>query len=261
MPGLLCVWANLPDDAITWYEDEWLPDMREQNSIHTLHSQYTTNGFEGEPIGQLDSPWPWCAVYDVPDVRKATEACYNNRNFPPEEMLAGPLKTARFDTKTYKELRRWQNGGWNGDPTQIGSVTLMEWRALKDKEQEILHWYTTYLAPQVSSSDQVLRFRLFELDNATVLEGTEHSTTEKDALHTYFTAVEFDTEDWPWEYVIALAENEKWREYFEGQKEVIWQISHYLVKKCYTEAGVFDIDKDVSSDESPPGSSAGPSSG
>jgi hypothetical protein len=117
--GILCVWANLPDDALDWYENEYLPDMREQNAIHTLHCELTQSGFEGDPIGQLDSPWPLYAVYEVKEIRKATDACYDKRNHPSDDMLAGPLAQARFDTRTYRELKRWQSEEWDGGTVHL----------------------------------------------------------------------------------------------------------------------------------------------
>jgi hypothetical protein len=114
MSGVLCVWANLPDDVVEWYEEEFLPDMREKNSIHTIHCELTPSGFEGEPIGKLDAPWSLLSVYEVPDIKFATQSCYDMANRPSEEMLTGPLKDARFDTRTYRELKRWESKEWDG---------------------------------------------------------------------------------------------------------------------------------------------------
>lgn len=114
MSGTLCVWANLPDEALEWYEDEYIPDMRTQNAIHALHCERTTNGFEEDPIGQSDLPWPLCTIYEVKDVQKATAGVYDKRNYPPDELRSGPLAKARFDVRTYRELKRWQSEGWNG---------------------------------------------------------------------------------------------------------------------------------------------------
>lgn len=100
----------------------------------------------------------------------------------------------------------------------------MEWKVSAERQDEVLEFYTSYVAPKVSSSPDVLRLRMFEVDNATVLQGTSYETKEKDSLHTYFTLVEFETDDWPWEAVIELAENPDWRKYFEAQKLVVSEI-------------------------------------
>jgi hypothetical protein len=114
MSGVLCVWAKLPEDALEWYEHEFVPDMREKNSKCTLHCELTTSGLEGEPIGQLDAPWPLMAVYDIKEIAVATKDCYDKaRNHPSAELLTGRLAEARFDTRTYKEVRTWQKEGWD----------------------------------------------------------------------------------------------------------------------------------------------------
>jgi hypothetical protein len=53
-------------------------------------------------------------VYEAPDIKVATQSCYDEANRPSEEMLKGPLKDARFDTRTYRELKRWTSPEWDG---------------------------------------------------------------------------------------------------------------------------------------------------
>ncbi|KAH7385504.1 hypothetical protein DE146DRAFT_621455 [Phaeosphaeria sp. MPI-PUGE-AT-0046c] len=257
MAGVLCVWAKIPDEVLDWYENEFLPARRAQNAIHTLHCGLTPSGFEGEPIGKLDAPWPLCAIYEVADIEAATRSCYDKTNHPPEHLWEGPLANARFDTRTYRQLKCWINEDWDGAPqisctdltfadmSQVASVAAMEWRVTQEMKEEIISWYTSYVGPLISSSPDIIRFRLFEVDNATVLQGESYETKEKDSLHTYFTMVELETEEWPWDVVLELAENEKWKQYFEAQREVKWQLSHYLVKRLYSEKDdVVTVEKD-----------------
>lgn len=107
------------------------------------------------------------------------------------------------------------------DISHIASVAAMEWRVSADMEDEVLKFYTTVVGPKISSSPDVLRFRFFEVDNATVMQGSSYVTKEKDALHTYFTMVEMESEQWPWDAVVELAENEQWKTYFESQTVVV----------------------------------------
>jgi hypothetical protein len=62
---------------------------------------------------------------------------------------------------------------------------------------------------------------MFKIKNATLLEADSHETPKNKNLHTYLTLVELESEEWPWDVVIALSEKPKWREYFEGQKVVV----------------------------------------
>jgi hypothetical protein len=95
-------------------------------------------------------------------------------------------------------------------------------------EDEVVRWYKAYVGPKLSSSPDVLRMRLLEVDNATVLQGTSYETKEKDALLTYFTLVEFATEDYPWDVIFELAENEQWKQYFEMQTVVVSRACKYF---------------------------------
>lgn len=82
------------------------------------------------------------------------------------------------------------------------------------------------MAPKIFSSPDVLRFRIFEVDNAMTLQGASYETKDKDLLHSYFTLIELDTEEWPWSIVLELDEHPKWKQYFEGQDVVVsYQLS------------------------------------
>jgi hypothetical protein len=97
----------------------------------------------------------------------------------------------------------------------------MEWRVPDDRMEEVFDFYTTCVAPNMIKSPDVLRFRVFEVDNATVLLSDSYETKPKDALHTYFTLVEMETEEWPWDVIIELDTTSKFQEYFEGQAVVV----------------------------------------
>src|SRR5690242_9527835 len=97
----------------------------------------------------------------------------------------------------------------------------MEWHVTSEMRDEVITWYTSYVAPLLASAPEVLRLRYFEVDNATVLQGLSYETKEKNALHTFLSLVELESDEWPWTEVIELAENEKWKQYFEAQKVVV----------------------------------------
>jgi hypothetical protein len=97
----------------------------------------------------------------------------------------------------------------------------MEWRVHDDRMDEVFDFYTTFVAPNMIKSPDVLRFRVFEVDNATVLLSDSYETKPKDALHTYFTLVEMETEEWPWDVIVELDTISKYREYFEDQAVVV----------------------------------------
>jgi hypothetical protein len=69
---------------------------------------------ETEPVGRLDSPWPYMTCYDVRDVDAATKNISNKENQPAPELFEGILKDARFDIRTYREVKCWQDEEWDG---------------------------------------------------------------------------------------------------------------------------------------------------
>ncbi|KAH9880414.1 hypothetical protein IAQ61_000705 [Plenodomus lingam] len=233
MSGVMCVWATLPEEALDWYENEYLPERTNAHSKSTIYCEATESGLDSEPIGHLGTPWELMSVYEVEDIKQMSKESYDKKTHPPKEMMNGILKGSRFDVKTCREIARWGGDHWDGDVNRITSVTAMEWRIPKEEEEEVITFYTKDLAPMVAESEDVLRFRLFEVENATFLEGENYVTKEKDSLHTYFTLVEFETDEWPWDKIMQLSENPKWRRYFESQEIVKWQTSHYMVNRAY----------------------------
>lgn len=241
MSGILCCWANLPEEAAEWYEDEYIPHMRNPNAAHSIHCEVTASGMENEPVGKLDSPWPWMTVYEIRDIalsNKNTERAAKN---PGEEVENGRLKTARFDVRTYRELKRWQEEDWEGeggggkiissdkapaglmplDIEHVASIAAMEWNVTADKEEEVLKFYEEVVGPTIASSPDVLRFRLFKIDHATTMDNGSYTIKNKDELHKYFTLVELESEEWPWDVVVELANEKCWTDYFEKQDVVV----------------------------------------
>ncbi|KAF1835902.1 hypothetical protein BDW02DRAFT_261431 [Decorospora gaudefroyi] len=242
MSGVKCCWASIPEDAIEWWENDFIP-ARTKNAIYSLHCEFTENGMDEDPVGRLDAPWPHMTIYETADVNTATKTTYDKSHHPSDDMLAGPLKDARFDIRTYRELMKWQAEGWatecvGDDIEDIASVAVMEWRATSSKEAEIYAYFSSVVGPRISASPDVLRFRIFTIDNATVLHGGEYRTKEKDELYKYFTLVELESEQWPWDVVVELAQDERWQAYFEAHKDTDWRLSHYLVKRAYRGASL-----------------------
>jgi hypothetical protein len=96
----------------------------------------------------------------------------------------------------------------------------MEWSIRPGKEKEVLDFYLNEAAPTISNSPDVLRFRLFKTRDATVLDGRKGASKKEDT-YTYLSLVELCCDEWPWDVVVALGEDLKWREYFEQRKAVV----------------------------------------
>ncbi|KAF1926950.1 uncharacterized protein M421DRAFT_422183 [Didymella exigua CBS 183.55] len=208
--------------------------MASKLAQHALHCELVEVGLDNEVdgVGEREASWKLLTVYEMDNADQATDSTYDKSNHID---MTGPMSNARFDVRTYEEVKRWQQVDWDGNHADIVSVAVMEWQVAEGDEKEILDFYQTVAAPTIASSPDCLRFRMFKIKNATVLKAGSYETLEKEKLHTYLTLAELETEEWPWDVVIALGEKPKWREYFEGQKFVRWQSSHYLVKRSYPE--------------------------
>ncbi|RYN32075.1 hypothetical protein AA0112_g6248 [Alternaria arborescens] len=236
MSGLCCLWATFPEGREEWYENEYLPSIDSPNAIHGIHCEVTASGMEDEPVGKLDSPWPYMTVWEVKSVDQSNKDMYDLSYHPPSSELQTSLKDLRFDIRSYREIKAWKQDDWSGDGGDIeyvASIAAMEWNVAADKEEEVLKYYKDVVGPTISSSPDVLRFRLFKIDNATTMQGAEFENKSKDELHRYFTLVELESEQWPWDVVVDLAEDDRWKNYFEGQQVVKWQLAHYLTKRVY----------------------------
>ncbi len=126
MPGVMVVWGNLPDEAMGWYLDEFVPFLqaKEPNHKHILHAELTDNGMDDQPAGMLDSPWPRVTIYEERDTKKSVAATYDKSNHPSDEKRPGLLDTAQFDVRVYKEAERWASEKWQHEAWDGGKIFL-----------------------------------------------------------------------------------------------------------------------------------------
>lgn len=116
--------------------------------------------------------------------------------------------------------------------TQVVSVSATEWRVAASDYEEVMGFYTEVIAPTVVSSEEVLRLRIFEVDNATVFASGNYITKDKDAVHTYFTLIEIAGEDWPWDKILELSEFDQWKRQWETQDLVVRTVLFYPQTTC-----------------------------
>jgi hypothetical protein len=114
MSGVLCTWAaNIPPSSEQWYEDEYIPLMTSRIAQQTLHCEVVDTGLDEDVdgVGTQEAPWKWLTVYEIENADKATQQTYDENNHP---SMTGGLEAARFDVRTYEELKRWQTNDWKG---------------------------------------------------------------------------------------------------------------------------------------------------
>ena len=130
MSGVICTWAaSIPQSSEQWYEDEYVPSMASKLAQHALHCEVVEVGLEDEDDGvkEREVPWKWLTVYELDDAVKATESMYDKNN---HMSMTGELQSAKFDVRTYEEVKRWQQGDWQGgkqthDPVMILGARLI----------------------------------------------------------------------------------------------------------------------------------------
>lgn len=72
--------------------------------------------------------------------------------------------------------------------------------------------------------------RWFKIHNATVLKGNTYTTLKSEELHTYLSIIEMDSEEWPWDQILAMNELPQWVEYFEEQRAVVSVVTRFCVR-------------------------------
>lgn len=87
--------------------------MASKLAQHALHCEFVDTGLDEDVggVGTQEVPWKSLTVYEMEDANKATDATYDQSNHAD---MDGDLKKARFDVRTYEEVKRWQRGDWKG---------------------------------------------------------------------------------------------------------------------------------------------------
>lgn len=114
MSAVLCTWAaNIPESSEEQYEDEYIPSMASKLAQHALHCELVEIGLDVEVdgVGEREAPWKWLTVYEMDNAADATSSTYDESN---HIAMTGPMSNARFDVRTYEEIKTWQQGDWDG---------------------------------------------------------------------------------------------------------------------------------------------------
>jgi hypothetical protein len=108
------------------------------------------------------------------------------------------------------------------------------WQPVSAIHDDFVEWFRTDFAPGMLESPELLRTRIFKLQQASVLQNGQMKEKNINSMFNYMTVWEFDCEDLPWEILVYLGSSERWRYYVEGG-HVQWQIAQFLVNRTYPE--------------------------
>lgn len=90
------------------------------------------------------------------------------------------------------------------------------WQPNEDVHDQFVDWFKNEFAPGMLESPELLRTRIFKLENASLIQNGAHEQQDTSKVYSYLTFWEFDCDDLPWEILVYLGSSERWRYYVEG---------------------------------------------
>ncbi|KAF1850364.1 uncharacterized protein K460DRAFT_327147 [Cucurbitaria berberidis CBS 394.84] len=229
MSRIACVWADFRDDAAAndWYENRHIPDVVGRLDTQARNAEPVEDNTFKE-VEQIEGAF--MTVYDLPDGKDAKEV---DAQIQPalDELLT---KDARLDARIYAEHANWFGSEWRGDVEDVQMWIVVLWQPAEAVHDEFVKWFTEEFAPGLLECPELLRTRVFKLENASLVQDQKREQQTLSSMYQYMTFWEFDCDDLPWELLVYLGSSERWRYYVEGN-HLKWQIGQFLVNRIYPE--------------------------
>lgn len=245
MSRIACVWADLADDAEAeqWYEDKHIPDTIGRLDVTARNAeQVEDNAFK--EIAGIEGKY--MTVYDISEEADAKEV--DAQIYPKVETLSGD---ARLHARCYKECANWFGDEWRAgrsspfypdnsgadycadvDAHDVQMWIIVRWQPVDAVHDQFVAWFRDEFAPGLLESPELLRMRIFQLENASAVRDQKHEQQNTSSLYQYLTFWEFDCDDLPWEVLVYLGSSEQWRYYVEGGHLV-----SFLAENLYEDCG------------------------
>lgn len=230
MSRIACVWADLGEDAAAnqWYENTHIPDAVTRLDTQARNAEQAEDNMFKEVAGIEGS---FMTVYDLPPGKDAKEIDAQLR--PALDMLPAD---ARVDTRCYTEHANWFGEEWRGgtrtpglsltpiladasvlpDVHDIQMWIVVLWQPVEAHHDQFVQWFTDEFAPGMLESPELLRLRIFKLENASLIKDQSVEQKSPSDMYQYLTFWEFDCDELPWEILVYLGSSERWRYYVEG---------------------------------------------
>lgn len=225
--------ALSPQKFCKWYEDTHIQEVL---ALPGLPSAIRWEALSPQPSPDtLSSSAPWLTVYEMSDVSYRNSPAFralNGQTPPPQELLDGIFKNARFDTRFYEEVQNYENPNISapGESAFLISAALQpppDAEAVTDFNK----WYTDEHLPVLAQAPGYVRTRRYELVDGTRLDGFERSRPE---IPKFLALHEFSGEVLPWAELQASAETEWARKVMGGL--VGSEIGWFMCKRSYEES-------------------------
>ncbi|KAH7397219.1 hypothetical protein BKA66DRAFT_408964 [Pyrenochaeta sp. MPI-SDFR-AT-0127] len=228
MSRIACIWADLADDAAAeqWYEDKHIPDVISRLDTTARNAEQAEDNMFKEVAG-IDGKY--MTVYDLSEDKDAKDV--DAQIYPKADALSAD---ARFHARCYTECANWFGDEWRADVHDIQMWIVVRWQPVEAVHDQFVDWFRDEFAPGMLESPELLRMRIFQLENASTVKDQKHEQQDTSSLYRYLTFWEFDCDELPWEILVYLGSSDRWRYYVEGG-HLNWQIRQYLVNRVYPE--------------------------
>ncbi|OAK96595.1 hypothetical protein IQ06DRAFT_296634 [Phaeosphaeriaceae sp. SRC1lsM3a] len=232
MSRVACAWADLVEDADTetWYEETHVSDAASKiASIARNCEQVEDNMFKEVP----GIEGRYMTLYDLPD-----DATNINAQILPDP--ARLPEDTKIETRIYDELPQTSADSRElPDVRDIQMFIVVRWQPVAAVHDDFVEWFRNEFAPGMLESPELLRTRIFKIQEASTFENNEVKDQSTSNMFQYMTIWEFDCDELPWEILVYLGSSERWRYYVEGG-HLQWQIAQYLVNRVYPEDDAAD---------------------
>ncbi|KAF2847478.1 hypothetical protein T440DRAFT_403437 [Plenodomus tracheiphilus IPT5] len=226
MSSIACVWTDFDDDSKTsqWYEDAHIPAIVGKLGTMAKNAEKAEDNMFKEIAGIHGT---FMTVYDLPDGKSTVGLEAQIR--PAADKLP---EAARVNSRIYTEFASWLGKDWRGDERDIQMWIIVRWQPVESVHDQFVEWFTEEFAPGMLESPELLRTRIFKVDNTSSFKNQVYQEKDSKSVFQYMTFWEFDCDDLPWEILVYLGSSERWRHYVEGGY-LNWQIAQYLVNRAY----------------------------
>ncbi|KAL5114610.1 hypothetical protein ACEQ8H_007515 [Pleosporales sp. CAS-2024a] len=223
MPKIACSWVDLADntDTLTWYEDTHIPSIVKKLGTSARNATPCEDDAFKEVAG---INYQYMTLYDLPEDADA------DAQVQVQPATQDGSKITKSETRIFEQHSLWDGQEWIGGDAQMFMIVL--WQPLHHVHDEFIHWVSTEFIPGMLDNPDVLRARIFKLDQAFHSEGAKTEPVDTEKMYQYMTVWEFGCEELPWEVIVYLGSSKGWRHYVEGGL-LQWQMRQYRIDRIY----------------------------